>query len=105
MSDYFEYAGVLFGVIYVLLAARGNVWCWPAGIISSALYIYINIYHRLFQDAILQTYYVAAGFYGWWLWKNPTKDPSQTLSEGEGLRKAGFISWSLIQNLKLLLFG
>ena len=65
-----EYTAVVFGVVYVLLAAKGNIWCWLAGIISSAIYIYINLVSNLFQDAILQTYYVFAGLYGWYLWQN-----------------------------------
>lgn len=95
MDAYLEYTAAAFGIIYVLLAARGNVWCWSAGIISSAVYIYINIYHHLFQDAILQTYYVAAGFYGWWLWNKKEKDQDKT----------NIISYSLQQNLRLIFFG
>lgn len=95
MNAYLEYTAVAFGIIYVLLATRRIVWCWPAGIISSALYIYINIYHRLFQDAILQTYYVVAGFYGWWLWNKLQDQQNET----------NIISYSLQQNLKLILFG
>lgn len=68
MDSYLEYTAVVFGVIYVVLASRNIIWCWPAGIISSALYIYINLYHALYQDAILQSYYVFAGFYGWRVW-------------------------------------
>ncbi len=95
METYLEYAAVAFGVIYVLLASRSNVWCWLAGIISSALYIYINVTHQLFQDAILQAYYVVAGFYGWWLWgkKESARDEVSTSS------------FSLRQNLKLIFFG
>ncbi len=104
MNAYLEYTAVAFGIIYVLLAARRIVWCWLSGIISAALYIYINIYHNLFQDAILQTYYVIAGFYGWWLWSSPT----QTLPQGEGLNtksKLSIISFSLQRNFKLIFFG
>lgn len=95
LGNWLEYAGVATGIIYVLLASRSNIWCWLAGIISSAIYIYINITHQLFQDAILQTYYVIAGFYGWWLWskKGGTKD-AITIN-----------SLSLQQNLKLIFFG
>lgn len=95
MDNWLEYAGVAFGIIYVLLASRGNIWCWLAGIISSALYIYINITHQLFQDAILQTYYVVAGFYGWWLW-------SKKGSVGGDLTVQSF---SLQQNIKLIFIG
>jgi nicotinamide mononucleotide transporter len=63
-----EIAGVVFTVIYVLLAIYGNPWCWPAGIIGSAFYIYYNIDLKFYQDAILQFYYVLAGFYGWYYW-------------------------------------
>ena len=104
MSDYLEYTAVAFGIIYVLLATRSIIWCWLAGIISSAIYIYINIEHQLYQDAILQTYYVVAGFYGWWLWSSPT----QTLPQGEGLNTKfalPIISFSRPQNFKLILLG
>ena len=95
MDDYLEYLAVATGIIYVLLAAQGNIWCWLIGIISSALYIYINFTHQLFQDAILQTYYVAAGFYGWWIWMKKEKHEDDT----------NIRSWSLQQNLKLIFFG
>lgn len=95
MEAWLEYFAVLTGVIYVLLAARQNVWCWPAGIFSSAVYIYVNIEHRLYQDAILQAYYVLAGFYGWILWsRKPEKDFDITT-----------ISYSLKQNLKIIIAG
>jgi len=63
-----EIAAVVFGVVYVILAGLGNPLCWPLGIIGSALYIVFNISLAYYQDAILQGYYVLAGFYGWYLW-------------------------------------
>jgi nicotinamide mononucleotide transporter len=76
------------------LATRGIIWCWPAGIIGSAIYIYINMHHHLFQDAILQFYYIIAGFYGWYLWhrKQLKEEPD-------------IISWSVADNLKLIVLG
>lgn len=75
MENLQEYIAVALGVVYVLLASKGNVWCWVFGILSSAIYISINVTHHLYQDAILQFYYVVAGFYGWWNWskKNQTE--------------------------------
>lgn len=95
MNGWLEYAAVAFGVIYVLLASRSNVWCWLAGIISSAVYIYINVTNQLYQDAILQTYYVVAGFYGWWLWSKKTSDAESVSIQ----------SFSLKKNLQLIFFG
>lgn len=93
MEAYPEYLAVALGVIYVLLATRSNVWCWLAGIVSSGIYIYINITHQLYQDAILQTYYVIAGFYGWWLWSRPAPK-EESLGQVQ--------SYTFSQNLKLI---
>lgn len=68
---YLEWMAVLTGLLYVLLATGEDVWCWPFGILSSAIYIYINLGGHLYQDAILQSYYVLAGLYGWWAWSRP----------------------------------
>ncbi len=95
MNNWLEYAAVAFGVIYVLMASKNIVWCWLAGIISSGIYIYINATHQLYQDAILQTYYVVAGFYGWWLWSK--KEDAQT--------ELAIQSFSLKQNLRIILGG
>jgi nicotinamide mononucleotide transporter len=97
MEQYIEYLAVALGVVYVVLATRSISWCWPAGILSSALYIYINITHQLFQDAILQTYYVVAGFYGWWLWRKAGKTSEEGTTE--------ITSYNLMQNLKLIAGG
>jgi nicotinamide mononucleotide transporter len=94
METYLEYAAVLLGVVYVLLASKGNKWCWPAGIAGSALYISINVTHHLFQDAILQVYYVLAGFYGWWKWTRKDRHEEQNI-----------ISYTLTQNLPLIAGG
>ncbi|MCA6365254.1 MAG: nicotinamide mononucleotide transporter [Bacteroidetes bacterium] len=63
-----EWIAVISGTVYVLLAAFQNPLCWPAGILSSALYIKINFDIGLNLDALLQIYYCGAGLYGWWLW-------------------------------------
>lgn len=59
---------MIVGLLYVLLAARENAWCWPFGIIGSAAYIYINYEATLFLDAWLQVYYCVIGAYGWFVW-------------------------------------
>ena len=33
-----EITAVITGIIYVILAARENVWCWSFGIVSAALW-------------------------------------------------------------------
>ena len=63
-----EIGAVIFGVIYIVLAARENIWCWLFGILGSALSIYLFFISRLYAESVLYLYYVFAGFYGWWAW-------------------------------------
>jgi nicotinamide mononucleotide transporter len=56
------------GVAYVVLAARQIVWCWPCAIISTGLYSGIFFELALYQQALLQLFYVGLGFYGWRKW-------------------------------------
>ena len=36
-----ESLAVLFSLLYVILAAKENIWCWAAALISVSLYIYM----------------------------------------------------------------
>ena len=57
-------------LIYVLLAARENIWCWFWGIISCSLWAYASFtFYDLWLDALLQLFYVAMGFAGIYQWR------------------------------------
>ena len=74
-SLYIELLGTLFGLAYVILAAKKNIWCWIAGVISSFLSVYLFwVYSKLYAEAILYMYYVIAGIVGWVQWSNPKTD-------------------------------
>jgi nicotinamide mononucleotide transporter len=64
-----EAAGVLFGVAYLVLAVRENLWCWPAAFISSALTVVVMAHARLYAQAALNVFYVAMAVYGWYQWR------------------------------------
>lgn len=63
-----EILAVAFGVIYVVLAAKESIWCWPAAVISVGLYIYLCIKVQLYAETALQVFYLVMAFYGWWVW-------------------------------------
>lgn len=64
-----EVVAVITGIIYVILAAKENVWCWSFGIVSSVLSVYaMYVLFDLYIDAALYAYYVIIGFYGWYQW-------------------------------------
>jgi nicotinamide mononucleotide transporter len=61
---------LIFGLIYVTLAARSDRRCWYFGIISCAIIAYEDIFrYDLYADAGLQAYYVFMGFWGLATWK------------------------------------
>ena len=65
-----EILAVIFGLIYVILAAKENVWCWFWGILSCSFWAYVTYFqYALLADAILQIFYVVMGFVGWYQWK------------------------------------
>lgn len=71
-----EWTATALLVIYVILAAREHVWCWPFGIAGSAVsaWFYFTLNQPLFMEGMLNVGYVLLGFYGWYAWvkeKNP----------------------------------
>jgi nicotinamide mononucleotide transporter len=63
-----ELAGVVFGLLYVWLAIRENVWCWPAGLANAALFLVVFFHARVYGAAALQGVYVVLSIYGWRQW-------------------------------------
>jgi nicotinamide mononucleotide transporter len=55
-------------IIYVILAARENIWCWPFGIITSAASVCVYYEYQLPFESILNIGYCFLGVYGWWKW-------------------------------------
>ncbi|MCB0641241.1 MAG: nicotinamide mononucleotide transporter [Phaeodactylibacter sp.] len=61
---------VLTAVLYLLLAARENPWCWFWGIISCSFWAYAAFaLYDLWVDALLQLFYVGISFYGVYEWR------------------------------------
>ncbi|MBI9033363.1 MAG: nicotinamide mononucleotide transporter [Bacteroidales bacterium] len=77
LQNYIEILGLVFGVAYVILAARQNIWCWATGIVNVSMYIYIFYVARLYGDMSLQIFYLVMSFYGIYQWKF-----GKTLNEG-----------------------
>tara|TARA_Y100000741_G_scaffold174550_1_gene132381 strand:- start:142 stop:714 length:573 start_codon:yes stop_codon:yes gene_type:complete len=106
--DYFqnhslELIAVLLAILYLLLAVRQNILCWPAGIISSVLYFFIMNSAGLYMEAYLQIFYVLMGFYGWSQWKKVTND-SFVVNTWSGLKHFYAISFVLILSFSSGLF-
>lgn len=68
-----ELFAVVASLLYVVLAAKGNIWCWPAAILSTVVYtvIFYDVY--LWMDSLLQLYYLLMAIYGWFCWRKSNK--------------------------------
>ena len=67
-NNYIELLGSLFGLLYIVLSIKQNIWCWPVGLITSALYIYVFFITKFYADMGLQVYYLVVSIYGWYFW-------------------------------------
>jgi nicotinamide mononucleotide transporter len=56
------------GVLYAVLAARRNRFCWIAGAVSSACAAVLSALSQLPMQAALNIFYIGMSFYGWWSW-------------------------------------
>jgi len=89
-----EVTAAIAGFICVFLQTRENVWAWPAGILSVALYAYIFRESSLYSDMILNSIFVILNIYGWWNWlkEGPNKETVQVTQ----LTKKGILTWLFV---------
>lgn len=70
-----EWTAVLLNLLFLYLLIREIVWCWPFGILASGLSIFLFLHAKLPSEAILYSYYVAIGIYGWVVWTKKREQP------------------------------
>ena len=113
---FFELLAVCTALIYVVLAAKGNIWCWPAALVSTLLYtsIFYDVY--LWMDSALQVYYMGMALYGWYCWRNNANDTGLKQPVSDQIKQASsplqikkwrasthFIAITILSLLSLLL--
>ncbi|TYK65023.1 nicotinamide riboside transporter PnuC [Colwellia echini] len=90
-----ELIAMLLSLAYVILVAKGNIWCWPAAFISTAIYTVIFFDVKLLMDSALSAYYLLMAVYGYWQWSNPvTRDDSRN-------DELPITSWALSLHIKI----
>lgn len=101
-----ELVAMLLALIYVILAAVGSIWCWPAAFISTALYSVIFYDVLLLMDSALNVYYLVMAVYGYWLWqKNIASSALQKKEQSNEQNTAhlAVISWQFNWHVKACL--
>ena len=89
-----EILAVVFGIAYVLLAAKESQWAWPFAFFSTLIYTILFWDGALVSSSILNFYYMVMAVYGFILWK---KD-----EEGETL---AISRWPLKTHLTFIFLG
>ena len=84
-DNWLEVFGAITGIIYVFLEIRQNIWLWPVGLVTSAVYIIVFFTTRFYADMSLQGYYLVMSIIGWYWWVRGTGQGAQ----GSGLRAQG----------------
>ncbi|MBW8361486.1 MAG: nicotinamide riboside transporter PnuC [Kaistella sp.] len=69
-----EATAAIFGLLSVYFSIRKNIWVYPTGIVSTALYVYILFTFGLLGDMMINFYYTVMSVYGWILWAKSSED-------------------------------
>lgn len=87
-----EALAVALSLAYLLLAMRRSLWCWPAALISTLIYIVLFWKVALLMESLLNVYYLVMAVYGFWLWS----------SDREVKQQQPIIRWSVQRHLLLI---
>ena len=76
-----EIVAALIGLLCVVLGAARSIWTYPTGIVSVAMFAALFFAARLYSDALLQGFFVAANLYGWVNWRRSRADTGEIVVE------------------------
>ena len=68
LNTILEVAATAASLAFIVLLIREKTLCWPFGIAGSLLSIYLFVDTRLYSEAILYSWYVGMGAWGWARW-------------------------------------
>lgn len=96
-----EIFGAVTGIAYVILEIRRNIWLWPLGIVTSAVYIYVFGREGFYANMGLQVYYLVISVYGWYAWRRqPDVVQPQGMSDVRRI-KTSTAAWCTVSALAL----
>ncbi len=65
-----ELLAVALALAYLVLAMRQSIWCWPCAFASTAIYFDLFLDRQLYQQSLLQIFYLIMAVYGYWHWRH-----------------------------------
>jgi nicotinamide mononucleotide transporter len=103
-----EIFGAVTGIIYVFLEIKQNIWLWPVGIVTSAVYIWVFFTHKFYADMSLQCYYLVISVLGWYWWLGKGKIKQNEAAETEKelrVTRINFRQCSTLVVVFIILYG
>ncbi len=67
-THWYQITGVVFGLIYLYLEYKANIWMWAAGILMTVFYIVIFYESSLYASMGIYVFFLLASIYGWLSW-------------------------------------
>lgn len=64
-----ETVAAVLALLYLVLAARQNIWCWLCAFLSTTIYLGLFFDRQLYQQSVLQIFYLVMAVYGYIHWK------------------------------------
>ena len=84
-----EIVSVIFGLVYIVLAAKENAWCWPAAFIGTGTAVILFWDASLLMESGLNVYYLGMAIFGWWQWQTGGTNGSPLTIRSWSLRQHG----------------
>ncbi len=63
-----EITAVIFGILSAWFSKQNNILIYPAGIISTSIFVYLLGVYGLLGDLVINAYYFIMSIYGWYIW-------------------------------------
>ena len=90
-----ELLAVVFGIAYIILAAKESLWTWLFAFLSTIIYTLLFWEGALLSSSLLNFYYMGMAVYGFILWR----------SGGEQGEELEVTRWPLKKNIIIILSG
>lgn len=74
LDDAAQWLAFGLNLAYVVLAGRGNIWCWFFGFFGTIFQFVVCVDAELKSDAALQVYYAFSAIYGWYSWQERNEE-------------------------------
>ncbi len=102
-----QWLAFIFGIAYVILAAKENAWCWPVGLISVviAFFVYADPEVKLYSDALLQIFYAIMSIYGWWIWTSHSSNSAEEPLDSPEAAPLEIHTWPIKRHLMIMIIG